>query len=179
MYFLPTDDQRELSRGVADLLAARFPLERLPEGFDPALWQELTDTGVFTLRTELGLGLAEAALVFEQLGRACVPGPLVSTFLAAGLSEGPVTWVDVRSTPLLVPHLDRSAALLVLDTDVRLTSSPPTGHPITELVDPLSPLHEIAGIPDAPVVGDAAVATRMRLEGAMLTAALQVGLAAR
>src|SRR4051794_5399805 len=118
MYFLPTDEQRELSRGVADLLAARFPLDRLPEGFDPALWQELADTGVFALRTELGLGLAEAALVFEELGRACVPGPLVSTFLTAGSAEGTVTWVDAGSTPLLVPHLERSAALLVLDNDV-------------------------------------------------------------
>src|SRR3954463_14264184 len=104
MYFLPTDEQRELSRGVSDLLTARFPLDRLPEGFDPALWQELADTGVFALRTELGLGLAEAALVFEELGRACVPGPLVATFLAAGRADGPVTFVDADDEPLLVPH---------------------------------------------------------------------------
>ena len=36
----------------------------------------------------VGLGLAEAALVFEELGRALVPGPLVATHLAAGLIDG-------------------------------------------------------------------------------------------
>ena len=35
-----------------------------------------------------GLGLAEAALVFEELGRALVPGPLVASHLAAGLVDG-------------------------------------------------------------------------------------------
>ena len=36
----------------------------------------------------MGLGLAEAALVFEELGRALVPGPLVASHLAAGLVDG-------------------------------------------------------------------------------------------
>ena len=36
----------------------------------------------------VGLGLAEAALVFEELGRALVPGPLVASHLAAGLVDG-------------------------------------------------------------------------------------------
>ena len=36
----------------------------------------------------VGLGLTEAALVFEELGRALVPGPLVASHLAAGLVDG-------------------------------------------------------------------------------------------
>ena len=35
----------------------------------------------------LGLGLADAAVVFEELGRALVPGPLLATHLAAGSSR--------------------------------------------------------------------------------------------
>src|SRR4051812_28433258 len=96
MDFLPTDDQRALQDGVRDLLARRLPSERLFEGYDDGLWRELDQTGVFGLRQPepaggLGLGLAEAALVFEELGRALVPGPLVASHLAAGLAPGPVT----------------------------------------------------------------------------------------
>ena len=54
----------------------------------------LGETGVFALTLPepegIGLGLADAAVVFEELGRALVPGPLVGTFLAAahGLVPG-------------------------------------------------------------------------------------------
>ena len=61
-------------------------------GFDAAGWRALTEAGVFSLRLPedeggVGLGMAEAALVFDELGRALVPGPLVGTHLAAGLSR--------------------------------------------------------------------------------------------
>jgi len=32
--------------------------------------------------------MADVVIVFEELGRALVPGPLVATFLAAGLVPG-------------------------------------------------------------------------------------------
>ena len=35
----------------------------------------------------VGLGFAEVAIVCEELGRAAVPGPLLGTFLAAGLRQ--------------------------------------------------------------------------------------------
>src|SRR4051794_41442692 len=107
MHFLPTEDQLELQRGVRDLLADRFPLDRLSQGFDPALWRALDETGVFGLRSELGLGLAEAGLVFEELGRAAVPGPLVATFLAGDRPDGPGGPAAAHQAPLLgaPPHI--------------------------------------------------------------------------
>ncbi|CAM5499607.1 hypothetical protein SMICM304S_12094 [Streptomyces microflavus] len=36
----------------------------------------------------VGLGLPEAVLLFEEAGRALLPGPLVATHLAAGLVKG-------------------------------------------------------------------------------------------
>ena len=39
----------------------------------------------------LELGVSEAVLVFEELGRALVPGPLVATLLAAPLIPGAAT----------------------------------------------------------------------------------------
>ena len=181
MHFLPTGEQLELQRGVRDLLAARWSLERLPSGFDSALWSELTETGVFSLRSELELGLADSVLVFEELGRACVPGPLVSTMLAAGRATGPVTFVDTAGAPLLVSHLDVSSSVVVLEGDqARLCdASTVQGTAVADLVDPLSPLHEVTELPAGNVIATGDDVTRLRLDGAVLTAALQVGIAAR
>src|SRR4051794_35370395 len=177
MHFLPTEEQVELQRGVRALLADRYPLDRLNQGYDPVVWQALDDTGVFGLRSELGLGLTEAVLVFEELGRAATPGPLVATSLADHRADGPVAFVEAGQTPLLVAHLDVATAVLIVDNDVRLGPVPP-GTPVAEPVDPLSPLHELHQLPEGDVVADLDV-KRVRLEGALLTAALQVGLAAR
>src|SRR3954454_4056622 len=181
MHFLPTSDQLELQRGVRDLLASRFPLDKLPDGYDGAVWQSLVETGVFSLRTELELGLADAVLVFEELGRACVPGPLVATFLAAAHADGPVTFVDAADEPLLVPHLDTSTDVLVLDGDqARLCpSSSVSGTTVDEPVDPLTPLVEITEAPTGEEFPTGDAAEGLRRAGALLTAALQVGIATR
>jgi alkylation response protein AidB-like acyl-CoA dehydrogenase len=176
---LPTDEQRELQRGVREVLASAYPLERLPEGFDAGVWSTLVQTGVFSLRTELGLGFVEAVLVFEELGRAAVPGPLVGTFLAAGRASGAVTAVDPQRSPIVVAHLDIAVNALVLDpAGPRLIDAGDlSGVPLEEPIDPLTPLHELtAASGGAPL--DIAY-ERLMTEGALLTAALQVGLATR
>jgi alkylation response protein AidB-like acyl-CoA dehydrogenase len=179
MYFLPTSDQLDLQRGVRDLLEARFPLEQLSAGYNAELWQALTDTGVFSLRTELGLGMADAVLVFEELGRACVPGPLVGTFLAGGRVTGPVSVVDPDIRPLLVTHLDIAKTLLVLARSGSRLVIPVAGIALANPLDPLTPLHELTASPTEPGIGLAASPSRVWQEGAVLTAALQVGLAGR
>jgi alkylation response protein AidB-like acyl-CoA dehydrogenase len=179
MHFLPTDDQRALAQSVRELLDERLPLSRLSLGYDPEVWKALTDLGVFTLRSELGLGFADAVLVFEELGRAAVPGPLVGTYLSAGKTTGPVTVVDPDISPLLVTHLDIAEALLLLDRSGPLITAPVAGTAIAEPLDPLSPLHELPSPPVSTGISLDVSAARVRLEGALLTAALQVGLAAR
>ena len=92
----PTDDQAALAAGLARFLADRVTPEarraaaEQPGGVDRELWRALGGLGTFTLavpeaRAGVGLGMAEATLVFEELGRAVVPGPLIGSFLAAGL----------------------------------------------------------------------------------------------
>lgn len=116
MDFQPTEDQQHLRAGVRDLLAGRYGREALrasvdaaagggagagaggagaggAAGVDRALWRELGGAGFFALRLPeseggVGLGLPEAVLVFEEAGRALVPGPLVATHLAAGVVPG-------------------------------------------------------------------------------------------
>jgi alkylation response protein AidB-like acyl-CoA dehydrogenase len=179
MHFLPTKDQLDLQRGVRDLLDSRFPLDRLPGGYDTELWTSLTDTGVFSLRTDLELGLAASVLVFEELGRACVPGPLVGTFLLGGAVAGPVPVVDPERRPLLVSHLDVAAGLLVLDPAAPFLAAPVTGMAVAETLDPLTPLYELAAPPSEVTTRLDHETSSLRADGAVLTAALQVGLAAR
>ena len=58
--------------------------------FDAELWRTLSDQGWVGLHLPesaggLGLGLVELAVVVEEMGRACVPGPFLATLWAATL----------------------------------------------------------------------------------------------
>ena len=201
MDFLPTDDQQALREGVREICSDAIPRERLGElaasggGFDPKLWSTLTELGVFALRQPeedggLGLGLADAALVFEELGRALVPGPLVGTFLAAGIGSlggvelevgAPVAVLDLSAeepgrTPL-VEHPGSISALVVLDGDEArlIPASELSTEAVTTPVDPLTPLGRAATLPTGTVIPGGAA--RWRTEGAVLTAALETGMA--
>ncbi|WP_432842536.1 acyl-CoA dehydrogenase family protein [Dactylosporangium sp. CA-092794] len=183
MHLLPTEDQRALREAVRDLCAG-IDLAREDHLVDPALWGRLAEMGVFTLRVPeadggVGLGLTDAVLVFEELGRSAVPGPLVATHLAGsatrrvGLVERPA-----EPGPLLVEHLADLDDLWVLDGD-RLSRVDPgalDATPTARPLDPWTPVHRVAALPPGEPVG--ADVRRLRLEGALLTAALQAGIAA-
>ena len=99
----------DIQEGVRKLCEGRFPMEvvrGLEEagGIDRGRWGELAEAGVFTLRVPeagagVGLGAREGVLVFEELGRALVPGPLVATSLAAGVVDGEVEQVPADESP--------------------------------------------------------------------------------
>ncbi|WP_328299389.1 acyl-CoA/acyl-ACP dehydrogenase [Streptomyces sp. NBC_00435] len=189
MDFQPTQDQRDLRAGVRDLLAGRYGREELRASVDRAagtgrsvdrsLWRELGAAGFFALRLPeseggVGLGLAEAVLVFEEAGRALLPGPLVATHLAAGVvtgaaeGEAVVTAFDLEGP--LVCHLGEADAVLG-------AAAVPAGEPVRS-ADPLTPLTRVS----APVESAARVAgygPGVRGAGALLTAALQLGSALR
>ncbi|MFJ9946136.1 acyl-CoA dehydrogenase family protein [Streptomyces erythrochromogenes] len=195
MDFRPTEDQRDLRAGVRGLLEGRYGREALRAAVDAAtgmgtgtgtgtgaavavdrgLWRELGGAGFFALRLPeseggVGLGLPEAVLVFEEAGRALVPGPLVATHLAAGVVPGAaagtavVTAFDLAGD--LVAYLGEADAVLG-------AAVLPAGEPVRAM-DPLTPLHRVARPAGAEAYGSAYVS-----EGALLTAALQVGSALR
>ncbi|TML60107.1 MAG: acyl-CoA dehydrogenase [Actinobacteria bacterium] len=182
-------DEEALQDGVRRLCEGRFPMATVralaPQaGVDRALWRELADAGVFSLRAD-GMGATDAVLVFEELGRALVPGPLVWSHLAAGLVDGAATGERVvggalvGGEPLLVEHLDALDALLVLDGDrVRLVDRGAVdGVPVPRPLDPLTPLHHVESLPRGEAVGGADVAARLQLDGAALVAASLLGIA--
>ncbi|MFH9236826.1 acyl-CoA dehydrogenase family protein [Streptomyces anulatus] len=222
MDFQLSDDQRALRSGMRDLLDAVFDRDRMRAAverggtLDRSLWRELGAAGFFALRLPeeaggVGLGLPEAVLLFEEAGRALLPGPLVATHLAAGLVKGAaegeavVTAVD---GDLPVAHLAEADAVLVgADALVGepLRAFVAAARPVRSM-DPLTPLHRTgtagtagagaaaAGVATGPagaraVAGPAgaraaterttAHTARIRFEGALLTAAEQLGSAAR
>jgi alkylation response protein AidB-like acyl-CoA dehydrogenase len=178
--FQLTADEAEFRGATRKLCAGRMPISRLREleghGLDRGIWGDLADFGVFTLRTGAGLGAREAALVFEELGRGLVPGPLAWTYLADGLGLGDIVGgVERGAGPLLVEHLDSLDALLVLDGDDVYACSGVIGTPVAKPLDPLTPVWVVDALPlGEKISSDAA---RWRLEGAALVAAQLAGMA--
>jgi alkylation response protein AidB-like acyl-CoA dehydrogenase len=198
MDFELTDDQVALQEGVRAFLDGRFSLDdvRAIESaghLDRGRWQELGETGVFSIILPEGdggleLGVSEAALVFEELGRALVPGPLVATFLAAPWIDGAATGETIvgrfePGTPVSVlEHPADLDALFTLASDGvrRIDLAAMATRPVERPVDALTPLAVVDGdVPAGDVIADAEAADRARLVGIVLTSALQLGLALR
>ena len=96
MYFDLSEEQRILQQSARKFFGRECPSERVRElmetetAVDDALWRGLAEQGFIgmTLPEEyggLGVGLVELAVVAEEMGRACVPGPFLSTLWAAAL----------------------------------------------------------------------------------------------
>jgi len=198
MDFQPSTEQLALQEGIRAFCADRYAPEALarleaPAAFDRVLWRELAGLGVLALRREeaeggLGLGMADAALVFEELGRHAAPGPLVWSELAAGLVEGAATGdalvggLDLAGDvgePYMVEYLDALDALLVLRRDglYRIEPSSLEAEPVTKPLDPLTPVWHVPSLPAGERIADGHRAGQIRLEGMVLASALQLGIA--
>ncbi|WP_052666518.1 acyl-CoA dehydrogenase family protein [Nitriliruptor alkaliphilus] len=194
MNFDLDETELALQQGIRGLYRGRFPVERLraTEGrVDRDLWRELAEAGVFSLRLPeadggTGARVTDAAVVFEELGRALVHGPVLGTHLAAGLVDGAadggavVGLVEAERSPLVVEHADDLDALLVLHRG-EVTVTDAAGLPTQAAprpLDPLTPVSHVTGpLPHGTVVGDAALARQLRRTAAVLRAAQLVGLA--
>jgi acyl-CoA dehydrogenase-like protein len=176
--FQLTGDQADARDALRKLCAGRMPVSSLREatGVDRGGWSELAEFGVFSTPAA-----ADAAVMFAELGRALVPGPLVWTRLAGELGAGDVVGgVERRADGrYVVEHLPDLDALVVLGHDeVRLVD--PESLDATALeppLDPLSPVWAVDRLPAGDVVGGAADAARWRLRGAALAAAQLAGMA--
>ncbi|MGW6634950.1 acyl-CoA dehydrogenase family protein [Streptomyces cyaneofuscatus] len=205
MDFQLSDDQRALRSGMRDLLGAVFDRDRMRAAverggaLDRSLWRELGAAGFFALRLPeeaggVGLGLPEAVLLFEEAGRALLPGPLVATHLAAGLVKGAaegeavVTAAEGGGRP--VADLGGADAVLVgggagvvegerleVLTGEVLEAFVAGAVPVRSM-DPLTPLHRVEGRWEGARASEAYPGA-LRREGALLSAAEQLGSATR
>lgn len=190
MDFLLSEDQRALQDELRRFLTSRVDHDRraaaadLPGAVDRDLWSELAGLGVFGIHTPedgggVGLGLADAAVVFEELGRVAVPGPTIATCLAAALGvagavDGSAVVGMVGADTLLVEHLDGLDVLLVHHDGLVEQVEPPDGTTLPRPLDPLTPVAEVATMPHGDQIsGDAGTVIT---HGRLLTAAFQIGL---
>lgn len=89
MYFDLTDEQQAIKSTARGFLASRFKSERIREiaasesGFDESGWKEMAELGWAGLALPeewggQGLGAVELAVLFEEMGYALAPSPLLS-----------------------------------------------------------------------------------------------------
>ena len=173
-----SDDQVALRDGIA--VAARRPVRDRPvrAGFDRALFDELADAGVFSLRAD-GFCWADCVVVFEQLGRFCVPGPLVASLLARRRPDRGVGRTGGRRRSW-VEHLDALDDLFVLRGD-ELRRVDPTRARRRPVAVAARSAHagRARARPARRRAGRRRRSTSCDGPGAVLTAALQLGLADR
>ncbi len=175
-------DQAALKDAVHKQLGGQFPIDvvralETSDGVDRDRWRLLADAGVFNLRLAesaggVGLGTADAVLVFEELGRALVPGPLVASHLAAGLVDGAaggetiVGFLDrgPSGLPDVVAYLDRIDVLVVRGKSGLSVVEPHEvqAQRLTRPLDPLTPLHRVAALPEGATLGGADASARWK-----------------
>ncbi len=174
MNFDLSDDQVALRDGIRSLLEGKFPMSRVRDGFDRSTYDDLKQAGVFSLRAD-GFGWSDAAVVYEELGRALVPGPLVWCFGRNSITGG--LDLTVGGTRY-VEHLDSLEQLIVLDdTGIAVIDPSTLGAPAADWpLDPLTPVTAVE-LPPLTHVGHVDALAALRSEGALLTAAFCVGMA--
>lgn len=176
MDFELSEEEVALSEGIAALCSGRFPLDKVrsregePDVVERDGWKDLAEAGVFSLLVEearggLGLGMAHASVVFEELGRFLVPGPLVASALAASflpeVMDGSVVAGSARRSgsargfggdgSVLVDHLGSVDVLVVVDDETSelesLSRSELEAAPVPRPLDPLTPMWRVGSLP--------------------------------
>jgi alkylation response protein AidB-like acyl-CoA dehydrogenase len=93
VYFDLTDEQQAIKATAREFLAARYKSERIRElagseaGFGTSDWEEMAELGWAGLALPekwggQGLGVVELAVLFEEMGYALAPSPLLSNTIA-------------------------------------------------------------------------------------------------
>jgi alkylation response protein AidB-like acyl-CoA dehydrogenase len=124
MYFDLTDEQQAIKEAARGFLAKTYKSERIRElaeaedGFDEAGWQGMVELGWTGLALPeeyggQGLGIVDLVVVFEEMGYALAPSPLLSDTIAGlalafrGSDEQKERWLrplaqgEIRGTPAL------------------------------------------------------------------------------
>jgi len=97
MDFSLSEEQEMLKKMARDFLAEKCPttlvreMETDEKGYSPELWREMAELGWMGLvfPEKYGgseMGLLDLAVLLEEMGRACLPGPFFSTVVLGGLT---------------------------------------------------------------------------------------------
>jgi alkylation response protein AidB-like acyl-CoA dehydrogenase len=133
----PTREQQQIVKVARRLLRRDYPLDRVRElmasadGSTPADWARVTELGWVGLATDeelggAGYGNAERALLFEELGAALFPAPLLATGVLAVDVLGALSSTPPRDA-LLATLLDGSSRATLVAMGDLLSGSSPVG----------------------------------------------------
>ncbi len=92
-----SEEQEMLRKMARDFLTDKFPktvvkeLEESERGYSPELWKEMAGLGWMGLALPekyggSGMNFLDLAVLFEEMGRACLPGPYFSSVVLGGLT---------------------------------------------------------------------------------------------
>lgn len=123
---LLTDDQKMLQQTAASFLAAEGGIAKqlrhwrdigCKDGFGHGLWKQFAELGLTAIGIPenlggLGLGVAEAVLVMEEIGRNLTPSPLLQTGLVASRAIE-----DTQHQERWYPRILSGEAVLALAVD--------------------------------------------------------------
>ena len=199
MDFRLSEQQVELQDAIRSFCERNYALAdigaRDREPLRAADWARLVDLDVFRLaapasNSGLGLGVVDAAVVYEALGGHLVAGPLVWSALAAIYLPGVAGDAaivggyedhDDASAPILIEYAQQLDALIVLrDDGVFIIAGEDLGElDVVAPTDPLTPIGRAHTLPHGTPVADREAATAMRDVGTVLTSALLLGMADR
>jgi alkylation response protein AidB-like acyl-CoA dehydrogenase len=197
MEFALAEEQQELAATVRSLLDKRG--DSRVDTYDEALWATLCEQiGVAALNVPeehdgVGASLFESLVVLEEIGRALVPSPLLSSLVT---SEALLAGADAEAQERLLPRIAAGevAAFVdgdgpVLDGDLATIVVVATDNGLYELSDPETTwvptmdqtirLATVGGGTTTPIGDGVAARDRARQVGAVGCAALAAGLASR
>jgi alkylation response protein AidB-like acyl-CoA dehydrogenase len=111
-----SEEQEMLKKMARDFLTDKFPKTVVKEleggelGYSPELWKEMAGLGWMGLVLPekyggSGMGFLDLAVLLEEMGRACLPGPFFSTVILGGL-----TIADVGSEEQKQKYLPKIAS---------------------------------------------------------------------
>lgn len=133
MDFNLSEEQEMLRKSARDFLDDKCKktlvkaMEKDQRGYPPELWKEMAELGWFGLAFPeqyegSGMSFLDMAVLIEETGRACLPGPFFSTVVLGGLTILDAGNDEQKKTYL--PKIARGEAIMTMaltETDARYT----------------------------------------------------------
>ena len=130
-----SEEQEMLSKSARDFLADRCPktlvreMEEDERGYSPELWKEMSELGWLGLPFPEkydggGFRFLDLIVLLEEMGRACLPGPFLTTVVLGGLPI--LEWGTEEQKQRFLPRISKGEAILTLaltETSARYDAS--------------------------------------------------------
>jgi len=118
-----SEEQEMLWKSARDFLATKVPktlvreMEEDEKGYVPELWKEIADLGWVGLPFPEqygggGFTFLDLVILLEEMGRACLPGPFVSTVVLGGMPV--LEWGSEEQKKEILPKLCRGELIMTM-----------------------------------------------------------------